>query len=1060
MEIFAVPASFAQQGLWYQAELEPGNAAYHVPVAVRMRGAIDVDAVASALKTIVQRHECLRTTFALQHDEVVQLIHPDLTAPLRVEPFEGSDDDLAARIHEEIHRPFDLVRGPLLRWVLYQRSADDAVLLGTLHHLVMDGWSIGVLTKELAAAYAGRALPPLTVQYADYAEWQREQAGHAWNDQIAWWRERLRGPLPAAEIPPDVPRTGSRSYQGATERLRIDPKTLDGLRQLSSRSGATLFMTLLAAFKVLLYRHTGEPDVVVGSPVANRRRPEIEDLIGFFVNMQVLRTDLGGRPTFLDTLGRVRETTLGAWEHQDVPFETLTRLLQPDRSQSADPFYRVVFALQNAARGSLTLPGVTIETLDVVTDTAKLALTFITEEDAAGLELRVEYSTALFTRDTIRRLCRRYERLLQAIVEDPARSIDDLPVLAPDEAGLLATWGGGGVRFPPGDGLHRGFEDAVRRFGERTAVRFEGQALTYRELDARSNRLARHLQQRGVGPDTLVGLCVERSIDLLVGILGILKAGSAYVPLDPSYPPDRLRFLVEDGRLGIVVTEAAHTAAIGATGAALVVLDRDRSGIEAHTAGPLGTAAAPGQAAYVIYTSGSTGAPKGVIVTHDNVMRLMAATEALYAFDERDVWTLFHSYAFDFSVWEIWGALLYGGCLVVVPWATSRAPDQFLQLLETERVTVLNQTPSAFYQLMAVDHGRPLALRYVIFGGEALDIPRLRTWFERRGDITPQLVNMYGITETTVHVTYRPIRADDTGRPSSVIGRALGDLRAIVLDGSGALAPIGVAGELFVGGAGVARGYLRRDELTAARFIERDGDRLYRTGDLVRWLHTGELEYLGRIDTQVKVRGFRIELGEIEHVLRGAAGVLDAAVMPRPGPSGQQRLVAYVVPQAGGAPTAAELRRTCEQHLPDYMVPAAYVQLGALPLSANGKLDRAAHTSSTTTTWLRGPRSKRRWRASGARCCGSSGSASTTTSSRWGATRSCCCRWRRSARARGSGSRAGSWSNTRRSRRSPRRRPRRRPGDRRRQGPRRSHRRQPARTWYRLAPTGMTPATR
>jgi amino acid adenylation domain-containing protein/non-ribosomal peptide synthase protein (TIGR01720 family) len=935
MELFAAPVSFAQQGLWFQAELEPGNPAYHVPVALRMRGSIDERALEAALRTIVDRHEILRTTFALESSELIQLIHPKIALPFRVENINGNDDELKARIREEIHRPFDLVRGPLLRFILFRRSADEAVLLGTLHHLVTDGWSIGVLMKELTAAYGGETLPELEIQYADYATWQREQASQAWSEQIAYWRERLRGPLPPTEIPPDFPRTQSRSYHGATERLRIPLPTLERLRRLSSAGGTTLFMTLLAAFKVLLHRHTGETDIVVGSPVANRNRPEIEDLVGFFVNMQVLRTNLAGGPAFLAALQRVKETTIGAWEHQDVPFEVLTSALQPDRSHAADPFFRVVFALQNAARGTLELPRMSIDILDVVTDTAKLAMTVITEEMADGLDLRIEYSSALFTRDTIRRICARYQRLLDEICADPSRSIDVLPILAPDEEELLAEWGGGNEEFPQREVLHRWFEQQAQRFADRTAVRFEGRALTYRELDERANRLARHLQKRGVGPETLVGLSVERSLDLVIGILAILKAGGAYVPLDPSYPPERLRFVIEDSGVAMVV---GRLGPIGPSGPVVVAFG-DADG---ESSAPLDTAVTPDQAAYVIYTSGSTGKPKGVVVTHANVTRLMSSTESLYGFDPSDIWTLFHSYAFDFSVWELWGALLYGGCVVVVPYATSRTPEQFLRLLDAEGVTVLNQTPSAFYQLTDVDDGRPLALRYVIFGGEALDIPRLRPWFDRRGDAKPRLVNMYGITETTVHVTHRPIGAADAGRASSVIGRALSDLKAVVLDPNGALVPIGVAGELYVGGAGVARGYLRRDELTAARFLDRSGKRFYRSGDLVRWLSTGELEYLGRIDTQVKVRGFRIELGEIEQVLRSGDSVRDVAVVSRPGPSDQQRLVAYVVPKPGTAPAPAELRKLCEQQLPDYMVPAAYVLLDALPLTANGKLDRAA----------------------------------------------------------------------------------------------------------------------
>lgn len=940
-EFAAAPASFAQQGLWYQAELDPGNPAYHVPVVLRMTGTVDTRAISRAVQAIVDRHEVLRTTFVWQDGELLQVIHPRLAIAVPIEDIAGDEETLDARIREHIHEPFDLVRGPLLRFRLLRRP-HDAVLVGTMHHLVTDGWSIGLLQKEFAAAYVGEPLPELPLQYADFAEWQQEQAATAWTDQIAYWRERLRPPLPQTEIPPDFARTLGNRYHGATERLRIPAATLDGIRRVSADAGTTLFMTLLAAFKVLIYRHTRQPDVVVGSPIAGRRRAEIEDLVGFFVNMQVLRTDLSGTPSFLELLQRVKETTLGAWDHQDVPFEVLTRALQPARSASAEPFYRVVFALENAARGSLSLPGVTIETLDVATDAAKLGLTFITEESAGGLDVRVEYSSALFTADTARRLGCRYQQLLEDIGRHPETCIDGLALLDADESARLAEWGAAAAQFPIREGLDAWFEDTARRFPDRTAVRCDGTGLTYRELDARADALADRLRKRGVGAESLVGICVERSLNLVVGILGILKAGAAYVPLDPSYPADRLRFMCEDSQLSIVVTHGPHVDTLRGAGATLLRLDEPVPADGDEPKGqPVAVRPRPDRAAYVIYTSGSTGTPKGVIVTHANVMRLMSGTEALYQFNEHDVWTLFHSYAFDFSVWELWGALLYGGTLIVVPHAVSRTPDTFLRLLEDERVTVLNQTPSAFYQLMAVDDGRPLRLRYVVFGGEALDIPRLRAWFDRRGDTLPRLVNMYGITETTVHVTYRPIGAADTARASSVIGRALGDLSLRVLDPSGAAVPIGIAGELYVGGAGVARGYLRRDELTAQRFLDRDGERLYRTGDLVRWLPTGELEYLGRIDAQVKVRGFRIELGEIEHVLLAEDGVQEAVVLLRPDPSGQPRLVAYVVPAPGADPAPSRLRQACQERLPDYMVPAAFVALDALPLTVNGKLDRA-----------------------------------------------------------------------------------------------------------------------
>jgi len=946
MQVAAAPVSFAQQGLWYQAELEPGNPAYHVPIALRLRGAIDPAALMAALDAIAARHEILRTTFALDGAELIQVIHPGVRLPFREESIGDGEEELARRIHEEIHEPFDLLRGPLLRSVLFRRSSADDVLLMTLHHLVTDGWSLGIMVKELAAFYRSSTgsdaepLPELAIQYADFAEWQREQAGGAWAGQLAYWKERLRPPMAYAELPTDFPRPVRRSFQGATETFRIPLGTLDQLRQLSMQTGSTLFMTLLAAFKVLLYRHTNVTDVVVGSPVAGRNGSEIEDLVGFFVNTQVLRTTLAGNPSFIEVLARVRETALGAWENQDVPFEMLTSVLQPERKREPSPFFQVMFALQNAPRGTLVLPGVSIEPMDVVTDTAKFALTVINEEVPDGLEVRMEYSTALFTRQTIRRVAGRYERLLEAICAEPLCSIDQIPMLPEAERALLEQWAGGGPVFDVPDGLHRWFEAQAGRTPDNVAVRCEERDLNYRELDERSNRLANHLKSLGVGPETLVGLCLDRSIELLVGILGILKAGGAYVPLDPSYPANRLRFAIEDSRVPVVVTTSAHESLLR-DAPRLVALDRDRAAIDTQPASAPPVAVDPGQAAYVIYTSGSTGRPKGVVVTHGNVMRLFRATESLYDFRDTDVWTLFHSYAFDFSVWEMWGALLYGGRIVVVPYATSRTPAQFHSLLENEGVTVLNQTPSAFYQLM--EHAAPPSLRYVIFGGEALDIVRLRAWFERHGDERPQLVNMYGITETTVHVTHRRIRtADLDDGLASVIGRALPDLTLRVLDPSGALVPAGVAGELYVGGAGVARGYLRRDDLTAARFLDRGSERLYRSGDLVRWLATGELEYLGRIDTQVKIRGFRIELEEIEHVLRAGGGLADVVVIARPGPSDQPRLIAYGVPEEGRLVTPGRLRQVCEEQLPDYMVPSAYVTLDAFPLTPNGKLDRDA----------------------------------------------------------------------------------------------------------------------
>jgi len=950
----AATVSYAQQSLWLQAELEPGNPAYHVPVALRLRGDIDTAALTGALNALTQRHEVLRTTFAVQEGELLQVIHPQMRIPFKEEAIH-SEQALAGAIRRAIHQPFDLAKGPLLRAALFRRKNDEAVLLVTIHHLVTDGWSMGVMIRDFAAyyrAFTGGGHVPLAeleIQYADFAEWQREQVEQLWGGQLQYWKERLQGPLPKTALPADFPGAKPGDGSGATEYFLPPPVLLGQLKRLGEREGATLFMTLLAAFKVLIYRYTHQADVIVGSPVAGRNRAEIENLIGFFVNTQVLRTDLSGNPAFTEVLQRVRETTLGAWECQDLPFELLVNTLRPERGLGQTPFFQIMFALQNASSETLELPGLAIERMDVAAEAAKFDLTLIAEETPAGLALRLEYKTGLFEHDTILRLGNHYQNLLRSVVENPGCPIDQLPWLsAAERRQLLEDWRGGGRAFPVEETLDAWFGRVAAQAPGRAAASFGGEHLSYAELDARSNRLARHLRALGVGAETLVGLALERSLDLVVAILAILKAGGAYVPLDPAYPARRLAFMVEDSGLALVVSHSAQQAALAETGTAArrVLLDREQAAIDTQPPEPPEPVAGPENAAYVIYTSGSTGQPKGVVVSHANVARLMRASEELFGFGADDVWTLFHSYAFDFSVWELWGALLYGGRLVVVPFAASRSPELFYQLLADERVTVLNQTPSAFYPLMAEDAARGgagLALRQVVFGGEALDLPRLRPWLERHGEETPRLVNMYGITETTVHVTYRRVRLEDTGAGrGSVIGRPLPDLAVYVLDAAEQPAPAGVAGELHVGGAGLARGYLRRDGLTAERFVANPfaEGRLYKTGDLARWLGGGELEYLGRIDSQVKIRGFRIELGEIEQALRAAGGLREAAVLARPGPSGQPRLVAYGAPRDGATPRS--LRQACEARLPDYMVPSAYVLLDALPLTANGKLDRDA----------------------------------------------------------------------------------------------------------------------
>src|SRR6185369_4061520 len=650
------------------------------------------------------------------------------------------------------------------------------------------------------------------------------------------------------------------------------PKTLsDDVKRLSDREGVTLFMTLLAAFKVLLYRYAQQEDIVVGTAIANRRHGETEHLIGFFLNILVLRTEVRGGLTFRELLQHVKEIALAAYEHQDVPFDKLVEELQPERQLNRNPFFQVVFAVHSGLAPTLDLHQLSVRQLPATSQTSKydLSLEFVDTEDA--LTGFIEYSTELFDAETIERLKTHFQTLLESLVKHPEQSIARLQLLPQQEQRKLLEWNSDRA-YPVDRCLHELIAAQVKRTPNAPALTFENQSITYRELDEQATQLAYHLKALGVGPDVLVSIFMERSVEMVVALLAVLKAGGAYVPIDPAYPPERVAFILEDTAAPVLLTQQSLASVLPPHNARVVCLDEQQEKIDTE---PLPANVSPDNLAYIIYTSGSTGKPKGVMVTHRNVVRLFDATQDSFAFGANDVWTLFHSYAFDFSVWEMWGALLYGGRLVIVPYLASRSPDAFYEMLVRERVTVLNQTPSAFRQLCQIDEKsnrevqQSLALRLVIFGGEALDFESLASWFRDHGDERPQLVNMYGITETTVHVTERRVRAADVeANAGSLIGRPISDLRGYVLDQHMELLPQGVPGELYVGGGGVARGYLRRPALSAERFVpdpfsNAPGARLYRTGDLVRY-REGDLEYLGRVDQQVKIRGFRIEPGEIE----------------------------------------------------------------------------------------------------------------------------------------------------------------------------------------------------
>ncbi|MFD5753100.1 amino acid adenylation domain-containing protein [Streptomyces sp. NPDC127033] len=1006
-----LPLSFAQERLWFLDDFARDGVEYNVVSALRLTGDLDRDALLTAVSRLVARHESLRTTFDSVDGRGVQIVHDSVEVPLQTAAL---DDALAIAVS----MPFDLRTGPLLRVLLADVSEQEHVLVLAMHHIVTDGWSMGVITRELSAFYTAAVrgeepgLDVLPVQYPDFAVWQRDRlaAGTTLDDDLTYWRTQLDG-LEPLELPTDRPRPAVRSAAGALHAFDVPEELTERLVRAGQREGASLFMVLTAVTQLLFARYTGRADIALGTVVSGRERAETEGLVGFFANTLVLRSRVDESCTFGAFLAEVRSTVLDAFAHQDVPFSTLIETLSPERDTSRTPLVQAMLVLQNTPRAGFDLPGVRVEEFLPPRDTAQFDLHLEFQPGARGGLEAVAVHSDLFDGATIARMVRHWLSLADLLTADvltaepltaepltadvpvarPLREYD--PLSADERARLLDTWNESGDPGIPAVSPLAMFEERARATPHAPAVTYEGTTIGYGELDTRAARLAAHLAARGVRPESRVGLVLPRSVDLVVAVLAVLKAGGAYVPVDPASPADRIAYIFDDSSVELVVTSRETADAIpasvagnasgaaaengsGPDGARTVVLDAPET-LRALAAGP-GDRPAPAvraeSAAYVIYTSGSTGRPKGVVVSHGNVARLLAATEQEFAFGPDDVWTMFHSYAFDFTVWELWGALAYGGRLVVVGRDVARAPADFARLLADERVTVLNQTPSAFYRLAEEIDAQPgardqLALRAVVFGGEALDWTRIAGWVERSGNGGPVLVNMYGITETTVHVTGRRAEpAYAAAGAGSVIGRALPHLRAYVLDASCRPVPPGVRGELYIAGGGLARGYLERPGLSSVRFVADPfgppGTRMYRTGDTARWNSAGSLDYLGRNDDQVKIRGFRIELGEIEALVVRHPGVAQGAVVVREDQPGDQRLVAYVVPGGSGTRTSlpgqgpasrdardfgdardvdeGALRRSLAAALPEYMVPAAFVVLERLPLTTNGKLDRRA----------------------------------------------------------------------------------------------------------------------
>ncbi|QEP42623.1 non-ribosomal peptide synthetase [Ectothiorhodospiraceae bacterium BW-2] len=955
-----LPLSYAQRRFWFLDQLDGGNSATYnmLPMALQLEGAFNLAAMEQALNRLIERHQVLATRFSVVDGAPRQF---DAQAGrLVLQKFDLSDSGeqqsaVTELIRQQGEMAFDLTAGEaLIRAAVVQLAPQRAVFILTLHHIIADGWSLDILVQELAQLYLAACrgvsadLPPLAIQYGDFAAWEQQRLqGAVLQQQLAYWREQLADAPTRLELPTDSPRPRQQSYRGATLPFQLSGDLSDQFNALCQQQGVTPFMALLALFGVLLCRYSDQEDMVIGSPVSVRPHPQSEPLIGLFLNTLPFRIDLSANPSFSQLLARVKPMAIAAYAHSEVPFDELLQALNIRHSLNHTPLFQVLFALQNAPMQPVELEGLRLTPLESENSRAPFDLVLSMEQLPQGLYGRFRYSTDLFRSATIEQLARHFQRLLQQVVADPDQAIRHLPLVDAAELAQQWQWRGQGRHFTVTQSLCGWFEQQVAQSPNAVALSDENGSLSYVELNRRANQLAHRLVKSGVTAGERVGLALPRCHDLLVGLIAILKAGGAYVPLDPNYPAERLDYIATDAALQRVVTDSGLLPLAGASIRRIEVSDLTLATEPDSNLDKI----EPNQVAYVIYTSGSTGKPKGVEVSHANVVRLFLSSESIYHFGADDVWTLFHSYAFDFSVWEIWGALLYGGRLVVVPYGVSRSPDAFLELLIEQQVTVLNQTPSAFKQLMEIDRlrgGPANQLKWVIFGGEALELQSLQGWVKRHGLQQPQLVNMYGITETTVHVTWHTITAADLAQNGSVIGEPLADLSLYLRDRYGQPVPLGVAGEMLVGGDGVAKGYLNRPKLTAERFIAAEtvnidpqAGRLYRSGDLARRRHDGRLEYWGRMDEQVKIRGFRIELGEIESAIAAQPGVSAVVVGVHQSDSGAE-LVAWVSGLADEADFIQPLRQRLQQQLPDYMVPARWVVLAQMPLTANGKIDRRA----------------------------------------------------------------------------------------------------------------------
>ena len=948
----SIPLSFAQQRLWFLDQLEPSSPWYSVPTVVHMSGALDVEALRHALEGIMSRHDSLRTRFVEVDGSPVQLVDRSLSLNLSFHdlsdhPAAQRDDAVQALIRTEVNRPFKLSSGLPIRATLIRVRPSDHWFVLNLHHIVSDEWSLGICFRELSELYAAHCekrapqLPELPIQYADYSVWQRDfLKGEMLEKQLAYWRDQLEGPPPVLELPTDHPRPAMQTFRGTIQSRVLRRELAGSLTQLGASHGATLFMVTLAAFKALLNRYTQQEDIVVGSPIAGRNRMETEPLIGFFVNTLLLRTDFTGDPTFDELLRRVRETTLNAYAHEDLPFEKLVENLHPERAATHMPFTRLMFVLQNSTLEEMTWPNLTLRFVDYETGTAKFDLTMVLQVTDRGLVAQAEYNRDLFEPVTINRLLEHFEILLEGIAANPGTRVSQLPLLSEAERRqVLVEWNNTATEYPRDKCIHELFEAQVERTPDTVAVAFGKQSVTYEELNHRANRLAHYLKKYSVGPDVLVGICLDRSIEMIVGMVAVLKAGGAYLPIEATYPRERLTFMLADSGTPVLLTQQRLVAGLPKPANALC-LDSDWELIARESRRNLPRVGTPENLAYVIYTSGSTGSPKGVAVPHRAVNRLVLNTNYIQLSSDDRVAQV-STASFDAATFEIWGALLNGATLVGITRDVTLSPKDFARELREQNISAMFLTAALFNQLAAEVPDAFATVRTMMFGGEAGDPKSVALVLQNR---PPQrLVNGYGPTENTTFSACYEVRSMAEDAHTVPIGRPISNSQCYILDAQMNPMPVGVPGELHVGGDGLARGYWNRPQLTEQKFIPnpfREGELIYKTGDLARWLPDGNIEFLGRLDEQVKIRGFRVELGEIECVLSRHPAVRECVASMRKDQTGRDRLVAYYVCSGKRAPSFDDLHRFLKERLPEHMVPATFVLLEAIPLTPNGKVDR------------------------------------------------------------------------------------------------------------------------